>query len=257
MITTHKASAFTLIELMVVVMIISVLASLLGPALKDSRDKAHAVSCINNVRQLGLAMNLYGESTGYYPWAVIQDAGIYAVRPNYDGDVNSTWAFALNSYLGGPKLDWGLPDKRSRVLVCPMDPIKYKTNLVTSYGVHAKIFGNTFEGTQASEPWYPRRYPFEERPGELIMLGDVSHASWEFPMDGHREFTCPDMYMAYNPATANNLQTPYNPADDSDIGFKVVRFRHHGYANFVFMDGHVEALNQNKFLERNIRTSSN
>ena len=66
-----KKKGFTLIELLVVIAIIVILAAILLPALEKAREKARQASCMNNLKQIGLAARMYIED--YDGW-VLQHA---------------------------------------------------------------------------------------------------------------------------------------------------------------------------------------
>ncbi len=102
---------FTLIELLVVIAIISILAAMLFPVFATARAKGRQVSCLSNLRQLGMAMTLYYEDyNGLYPasnWATNASPPV----PPFDVSTGGLYSYLRNKAVYSCMSDPDAPKK--------------------------------------------------------------------------------------------------------------------------------------------------
>lgn len=194
--------AFTLIEVLVVIAILAILAAVLFPVLASSREKGRAIRCLSNMRQIGMAANMYFDA-----W----DDRLYF---HHAGLSEVYWADRFAPYM-----------RNTGIVICPSDPSTALVNPNSgevhrpSYLINAYFTHNFPPGSSEDVPFpvnqYRRDDPRMVSPAETILFCESGITG-----QGHNQ----DDYDAWNGLSW------VEPLFSGD--------RHHGGANYTFVDGH-------------------
>lgn len=147
-----RRRGFTLIELLVVIAIVAILIALLVPAVQAVRDSSAKTACINNVKQLALALHQFSDVNGYLPLA----AGFQG-QSSWTGQKSSLF-FQISPYLELdalyrqlPPTGWGdmfFGQPGPGIFRCPSDFTigESPTQGLCSYASNAQVFGDLSKG---------------------------------------------------------------------------------------------------------------
>jgi prepilin-type processing-associated H-X9-DG protein/prepilin-type N-terminal cleavage/methylation domain-containing protein len=212
----QHALAFTAIELLVVIAIMAILALLVLPALTASRESARRVQCIDNLRQLGFAAQMYWDEnddrTFPYRSGSTNGGRLYWfgwLKPGPEGNREFDPVLgALYPYVQGrgveicPSLDYGSTIYKSKARGA-------------AYGYGYNLYLGQVSINLGLVP----------RPSDTLVLADAAQVN---------DFQ--------SPATAERplLEEFYYLDADEGQGYPNAHFRHRRQANAVFCDGHVD-----------------
>lgn len=164
-----RTDAFTLIELLVVISIITLLISILLPALRAARDAGYRIRCMANMRQQGIAAMTYAEDNN-------RDLPKWRTAAGSPSVITGYWYGYLASYAG-INIDMGVNQAnitvymKPSIFACPSDPYVFKNTHPCSYGWNANLITDGYVDKFNNSEW--SRSPV---PSSLLLIADQGTA---------------------------------------------------------------------------------
>jgi type II secretory pathway pseudopilin PulG len=213
---------FTLVELLVVISVITILVSMLLPALNKARDKAKQIVCVGNLKQTGQATFMYAND--YKDWTPIIYESTAKLAPNE----NRSWMAKLynNRYVSEPKAG------KSTIFLCPSQEPTVWYDL-PEYRYHEFAYGMTLYG----------RVTWTQNQAWLLRSIIVNNFGHKISGGSPSKFILFADSTYYDPAgNSGNLKQRYYIYFSNESS--KIRLIHNKTANFFVGDGHVGTLNR-------------